>query len=158
MAASAERGGRHPPRAEISQAANTRYIEALATVDDSRSLAELTQAVCQPVTWQGKRARALNPLAAEDARLLEAVNRGEFAINGFRNRDLRGLLFPKQPTNEAEQRRQSAAVTRKLRLLRAHGLIHKVPKTHRYQLSPHGRDVINALLAACQASIAKLAA
>ncbi len=133
---------------EISQAANTRYIEALATVDDSRCLAELTQAVCQPVTWAGKTARALNPLAAEDARLLEAVNRGEFAINGFRNRDLRGLLFPKQPTDEAEQRRQSAAVTRKLRLLRAHGLIHKVPKTHRYQLSPHGRDVINALLAA----------
>jgi len=145
-------------RAEISQAANTRYIEALATVDDSRSLAELTQAVCQPVTWQGKRARALNPLAAEDARLLEAVNRGEFAINGFRNRDLRGMLFPKQPTNEAEQRRQSAAVTRKLRLLRAHGLIHKVPKTHRYQLGPHGRDVINALLTARQACIAKLAA
>jgi hypothetical protein len=43
-------------------------------------------------------------------------------------------------------------------LLRAHGLIHKVPKTHRYQLSPHGRDVINALLTARQASTAKLAA
>jgi hypothetical protein len=42
--------------------------------------------------------------------------------------------------------------------LRAHGLIHKVPKTHRYQLSPHGREVINALLTARQASIAKLAA
>ena len=145
-------------RAEISQAANTRYVEALASVDESRSLAELTQAVCQPVTWQGKRARALNPLAAEDARLLEAVNRGEFAINGFRNRDLRGLLFPKRTTEETEQRRQSAAVTRKLRLLRAHGLIHKVPKTHRYQLSPHGRQVINALLTARQSSIANLAA
>jgi hypothetical protein len=145
-------------RAEVSQAANERYVEALASVDDSRSLAELTQAVCQPVKWQGKRERALNPLAAEDARLLEAVNRGEFAINGFRNRDLRRLLFPKPTADQAEQRRQSGAITRKLRLLRAHGLIHKVPKTHRYQLSPHGRDVINALLAARQASIAKLAA
>jgi hypothetical protein len=143
-------------RAAISQAANERYVEALATVDDSRSLAELAQAVCEPASWQGQRARALNPLAADDARLLQAVNRGEFTINGFRNRDLRGLLFPQPPTAALEQRRQSAAITRKLRLLRAHGLIHKVPKTHRYQLSPQGREIINALLAARQASIAKL--
>ena len=110
------------------------------------------------MVWQGKRSRALNPLAAEDGQLLQAVNRGEFAINGFRNRDLRELLYPKPPLDEAEQRRRSAAISRKLRLLRAHGLIHKIAKTHRYQLSPHGRDVINALIAARQASTAKLAA
>lgn len=143
-------------RAEISQAANERYVEALATVDDSRSLAELAEGVCRSTSWQGKRARALNPLAVEDARLLEAVNRGEFAINGFRNRDLRGLLFSRPLTAAATERKQSAAVTRKLRLLRAHGLIHKVPKTHRYQISPQGREIINALLAARQTSIAKL--
>jgi hypothetical protein len=145
-------------RAEISQAANERYGEALASVDDSRSLAELAETVCQPVTWQGKRARALNPLAAEDARLLQAVNRGEFAINGFRNRDLRALWFDNatKPPEPAEQRRQAGAITRKLRLLRAHGLIHKIPKTHRYQISPHGREIINALLAARQTSTAKL--
>jgi hypothetical protein len=145
-------------RAEISQAANERYVEALATVEDGRTLAELAEAVCQPAMWQGKRARALNPLSAADGRLLEAVNRGEFAINGFRNRDLRGLLFPKLPTDQAEERRRSAAISRKLRLLRAHGLIHKIAKTHRYQLRPPGRDVINALLAARHASTAKLAA
>src|SRR5207253_4593143 len=39
-------------RAEISQAANERYVEALASVDDSRSLAELVGAVCEPVQWQ----------------------------------------------------------------------------------------------------------
>jgi hypothetical protein len=145
-------------RAEISQKANERYVEALATVDDSRSLAEMADAVCRPVTWQGKRSRALNPLASEDGHLLEAVNRGEFTINGFRNGDLRGLLYTKPSSDDAEERRRSAAISRKLRLLRAHGLIHKIPKTHRYQLSPHGRDVINALLAARQASTAKLAA
>jgi hypothetical protein len=144
-------------RTEISQAANDRYLEALATVDDSRSLAEVAEAVCEPVTWQGKRVRGLNPLAKEDARLLEAVNRGEFAINGFRNRDLRQLLFQK-PKDKTQERKQSAAVTRKMRLLRAHGLIHKIAKTHRYQISPLGTEVINALLTARQASSAKLAA
>jgi hypothetical protein len=144
-------------RAEISQAANERYVEALATADDGRSLAELAEAVCEPVTWQGKRARGLNPLAKDDARLLEAVNRGEFTINGFRNRDLRNLLFTK-PKDKTHERQQSGAITRKLRLLRAHALIHKVPKTHRYQLSPLGANVINALLTARQASAAKPAA
>jgi hypothetical protein len=145
-------------RAQISQAANQRYVEALASVDESRSLAELAEAVCAPVRRPGQRARGLNPLAQEDARLLAAVNRGEFAINGFRNRDVRALLYPTPSNDPPEQRRRSAAITRKLRLLRAHGLIHKIPKTHRYQLSPHGRDVINALLTARQASIATLAA
>ena len=145
-------------RTEISQAANERYVEALASVDESRSLAELAAAVCRPVSKKGIRARALNPLAEEDGRLLEAVNRGEFTINGFRNRDLRGLLYPKPSKDEKEQRQQSGAITRKLRMLRAHGLIRKIPKTHRYQLSPHGRDVINALLIARQASTANLAA
>jgi hypothetical protein len=143
-------------RAEISQAANERYVEALATVDDNRSLAELAAGVCQPVLWQGKRARALNPLASGDAGLLEAVNRGEFAINGFRNRDLRGLLFPTPTPDKTQQRRRSGVISRKLRLLRAHGLIHKVPKTHRYQISPQGREIINAVLIARQASTAKL--
>jgi hypothetical protein len=145
-------------RTEISQAANERYVEALASVEETRSLAELTAAVCRPVSKKGMRARALNPLSAEDGRLLEAVNRGEFTINGFRNRDLRGLLFAKESSDPAEQRRQSGAITRKLRMLRAHGLIQKIAKTHRYQLSPHGRDVINALLIARKASTAKLAA
>lgn len=145
-------------RTEISQAANERYVEALASVEESRSLAELTAEVCRPVSKKGMRARALNPLSVEDGCLLEAVNRGEFTINGFRNRDLRELLFTKEPSDPAERRRQSAAITRKLRMLRAHRLIQKIPKTHRYQLSPHGRDVINALLIARKASSAKLVA
>ena len=118
-------------RAAIRQAATDRYVEALASVDESRSLVELAQAVGEPVSWQGKRARGLNPLAADDARVLEAVNRGEFARNGCRNRDLRGLLFPKPAVDGTAQRRQSAAITRPLRLLRAHGLIPKAPQTHR---------------------------
>jgi hypothetical protein len=140
-------------RAEVCQAANERYLEAMAKVEDTTPLANLTDEVCRPVTWHGQRQRGLNPLAADDARLLEAVNRGEFTVNGFRNRDLRALLFAADTT---EVRRQSAAVTRKLRLLRAHRLIRKIAKSHRYQLSSKGREVITAILAARQANTAKL--
>lgn len=39
------------------------------------------------------RVRALRPFQADDDRLLAAVNRGDFAINGLRNRDLQGLQY-----------------------------------------------------------------
>src|SRR5271166_6677082 len=72
--------------------------------------------------------------------------------NGLRNRDLRGLLFPTEAASPKEQRRRSAAITRKLRLLRAHGLIQKVPKTHRYVVSTKGQQVITTVLAARDAN------
>lgn len=134
-------------RAEICQAANERYAASLATLEQTTPLKDLSEPLCQAVTWQGRRARALNPLAPTDAALLEAVSRGEFLLNGFRNRDVRALLHG-SVEDAARRRRQSAAITRQLRLLRAHGLIHKVPKTHRYQLSDKGQKAIAALLGA----------
>ncbi len=100
--------------------------------------------------------RALNPLAAADGALLEAVARPEFLINGLRNRDLRGLLYGAEAGSAAERRRRSAAVTRQLRLLRGHGLIQKVPKTHRDVVSEGGRRALTALLAARNASAEEL--
>lgn len=143
-------------RGQLSQAANTRYLNALAAVEDATALGQLAEKVCRPAHWQGRRARALNPLSPGDARLLQAVQRGEFAIHGFRNRDLRGLLYGEPPTDVKELRRQSAAVTRQLRLLRAHGLIKKLPKTHRYILTKQGITTITALIAASQADTDKL--
>ena len=143
-------------RTQISQAANERYLEGLATVEETTTLGELTERLSQPRRWHGRQVRALRPLCPDELRWLEAVNRGEFAIHGFRNRDLRRLLFGEAETSAAEQRRRSGKVTRRLRLLRAHGLIQKVPKTHRYQVSPRGQRVIAALLTARQAAVAKL--
>jgi hypothetical protein len=111
----------------------------------------------QPKSKRSRRVRALNPLAPDDAALLEAVSRPEFMIHGLRNRDLRPLLFP-APANAEQRRRQAAAVTRKLTLLRAHGILHKVPHTHRYQVSPKGRQATTALLAARAATTEALAA
>ncbi len=179
-------------RAEVSQAANERYLQALSAIHVTTPLRQLVEPLCRPVAApvrrtggtpiaapcaapspnpvaaeaavaeppavqtgkapRPRRVRALNPLAADDAALLEAVGRQEFLINGLRNRDLRKLLYGVKEARAAERRRQSAAITRQLRLLRAHGLIHKVPRTHRYLVSETGRQVITALLAARSAS------
>jgi hypothetical protein len=145
-----------PRRAEVAQKCNERYLDALATVDDTTRVRECTESLCRPVRWNKQRVRGLNPLAADDAALLAAVARGEFVLNGLRNRDLVKLLYPPTTEDPKEQRRRSAAVTRKLRLLRAHGLLHKVPHTHRYQVSPKGRQTIAAVLAAREASVKTL--
>jgi hypothetical protein len=171
-------------RAEVSQAANERYLEALAAVQDTTPLRQWAEPLCQPVTEparrpqrpaaavsepastspvpekgvgvgggaRGRRVRALNPLATGDAALLVAVSRHEFLINGLRHRDLRRWLYGDEAVSAEERRRQAAAVTRQLRLLRAHGLIHKVGTTHRYTVSDWGRRAMTALLAARNAS------
>ena len=111
-----------------------------------------------PVSFPPDRSyRALNPFAEADAQLLAVINRGELVLNGFRNRDVRANLY--HATNDTKLiRRQTAAVGRRLSLLRAHGLIKKISKTHRYVVTQRGRRIITALLAARQASIEKLTA
>jgi hypothetical protein len=148
-------------RADVSQAANTRYLKALASADDPTPLGRLTTRLAQPVPINGRRARALNPHAPADARVLETLSRGEFTIsafpsrhvnvakrrvNGFRNRDLRALLFADAQAAPPDQQRHAASVSRQLALLRAHGLVRKVHGTHRYHLTTRGRVIVAVLI------------
>jgi len=145
-------------RAQVSDQAVSRYFDGLAAVEQNTPLKELLHHLCRPVRWHGRRFRALSPLGDKDALLLAAVNRGEFAVNGFRNRDLVPLLGLGAAHTKQELRRRSAKVTRALALLRAHGLIRKVLGTHRYVVTPQGKFKITAALAARQTSVAKLVA
>lgn len=147
-----------PRRAEVGQASNNRLAESLATVADTETLGELLQGLGEPVIVDGKRrARALNPLTGKDGRLLRALADGKFLIHGFRNRDIRIALHG-DTSPAADQRRQAAAVTRQLALLKAHAVIHKLPKTHRYQLTALGRRIVSALLNAHASDVTRLAA
>jgi hypothetical protein len=148
-----------PRRAEVGEAANRRLAESLASVAAPDTLGDLLKPLGQPVFAKtGRRkARALNPLTGADGGLLRAVAKGDYLINGFRNRDLRADLFG--ACDDAKQRRQqSARITRLFALLQAHGIIMKVQKTHRYQLTAQGRRITTALLTAHAASAEKLGA
>lgn len=139
-------------RAEVSQHTNERILDALASVDDSRRLEELIAAMQQPTTYRGRRVRALRPLG-EDRPVLEAINRGDFRINGFRNRDLQQILYEGPAPNRKEQRRRSAAISRKLRMLRAHHVIQKVTHTHRYMVNPKATPILVAILTAARTTL-----
>jgi hypothetical protein len=143
-------------RCELSQAANERYLEALGAVESPTLLEQLSAPLCRRVVQGRRRYRGLNPLSDEDARVLEAVQRGEHLITGFRNRDLRQILYGDAPVDKKAHRGQSNRVGRLLALLRAHGLIKKITKTHRYQVTASGQTKIAAIFAARKATVEKL--
>jgi predicted pyridoxine 5'-phosphate oxidase superfamily flavin-nucleotide-binding protein len=91
--------------------------------------------------------RGLNPLAEADAALLTAISDPKWFIQGLRNRDLVAALYPTASADPSERRRRSARVTRLLRLLRGHGLLEKIPGTHRYQVGADARTRLQAVLA-----------
>ena len=142
-------------RAEVSQKANERLLDALASVDDSRSVEELTADIQKATRWAERRVRGLRPWA-EDKGLFSAINHGDFLINGFRNRDLQKLLYGGEAESPVERRRRSAAVSRKLRMLRAHGIIRKVPRTHRYHVTDTARCILVAVLTTARTSVNQL--
>ena len=143
-------------RAQVSQAANDRYATATAAVQDTTPVRDLAEPLCRRAPAPGKnpqrKVRALNPLAAEDAALLAAVLDPKFTVNGLRNRDLVAMLYRTPPATDQERRQRSSRVTRLIRLLRGHGVLHKVPTTHRYVVSESGRRAATALLAARNAN------
>ena len=85
-----------------------------------------------------------------------AVNHGDFLVNGFRNRDLQTLLYEEPAGTKAVQPRRSAAINRKLRTLRAHGIIRKVPHTHRYHVAPDARTVLVSILTSSRTTLQQI--
>jgi hypothetical protein len=84
------------------------------------------------------------------------VGDGEFVVNGFRNGNIVQKLYS-QTTDPKERKRRSARMSRKLRILRAHGVIKKVNNTYRYQVTEKGRILIAAVIASLQANVSALA-
>lgn len=142
-------------RAQVAQAANDRYADALASVEDSQPLHQIFDAVSKALTHGSRPTRALRIGDAHDLALLQAISRGEFSVNGFRNRDLRQILCTPALCPELV-RKQSARITRQIRILRDHGLVCKVNKTHRYTLTDAGRQLTAALFAARRATTAQI--
>jgi len=145
-------------RVEISRAANARYLEALAVVQEPSPARALLDAVSRPVTKEKRPYRALRPVSPQEAAVFAAVLSGSFLLKGFTNRDLRQRLGMAPRVEGPERRRQSGRTTRLLRLLRAHGLIRKVSGTRYYRVTPKGQRTMTAALKLRDTDVTKLAA
>ena len=138
-------------RAELSRGANARYLDALAVVGLQTPSYRLLDRVSQPVKAK-RQYRALRPISTEDASLFEVILHGEFALQGFRNRDLRQALA------QSDLKTTSGRISRLLALLRAHKLIFKVSKTNYYRITRKGHQVMATALKFRQPDLALLAA
>jgi len=132
-------------RVEICRAANERYLEALGVVGEPSPTHQLLDPVSKRITRRGRSYRALRPIDPVEAKLFAALLDGEFSLHGFRNKDLRRRIYPRARTGD-ERRRASGRITRMLRLLRAHGLIHKVSHTFNYRVTPKGHRLMTTSL------------
>ncbi|MFO0913631.1 MAG: hypothetical protein U0795_11790 [Pirellulales bacterium] len=136
------------------------FVAILSCVEPCRSyqiLGKLLEPVTQRTTFNGSSVRALRPFDQDDHALLRAISQGQFALQGFRNADIRGILNISPGDSDPQARkRQAAAMTRRFRLLRAHGIIQKIHATHRYQLTDFGRALTAAVISAHRASLQKL--
>ncbi len=118
----------------------------------------LLDAVSRPVTKDQRSYRGLRPVSQPEAAVFAAVLQGEFLLKGFTNRDVREKLESRQSPDPQERRRLSGRTTRRLRLLRAHGLIRKVSGTRYYRVTPKGQQIMTAALKPRDADVAKLVA
>jgi len=78
---------------EVSLKANSRYLDALAAVDDpTNAKRDLDRITTRKKDAAGRGCSGFNPLAHRDTELFQAVMDGEHCLRGFTNRDIRTKL------------------------------------------------------------------
>jgi hypothetical protein len=130
--------------AQVSLQSNGRYLEALAHIQPKGEAIREFDRLCRSRVVRGTRCASFNPVTAETCALFDAALNGDFAINGFRNRDLQALLYPSPARSKAERRRRSEKTSRKIAKLRGHGLILKVRGARLYRPTKKGLAVMTA--------------
>jgi hypothetical protein len=124
-----------PALREIGLSANRRLLGVQRLSHNPIRAAEAFTAVHQPIiTDSGARIAGLRLGDRRAQALLQALLVFRLLPNGFANRDLRRLLAEFLGT----QAITAGQMSYDLRRLRAHGLIARVPRSHRYRLTPVG--------------------
>lgn len=128
-----------PALREVGFSANRRLLAVQRISHDPITGDEVFNHITQPLTSDTTRVAALRFGDPRVHALMAALVVFRLLPNGFANRDLRGYVAPllgrRADTMTAGQ------MTYDLRRLRLHGLIERVPGTHRYQPTSLGFDV-----------------
>ncbi len=126
-----------PALREIGFSANRRLLGVQRLSHNPIRAAEAFAAVHDPiVNDDGQRIPGLRQGDHRAHALLQALLMFRLLPHGFRNRDLRGLLAGLLGTTIEDI--SAGQATYDLRRLRAHGLINRVPGSHRYRVTDTG--------------------
>lgn len=147
-------------RAKVSQEVNNRFMDDLSTLRDDKPARDLIHEITEQLTKNGRRYRGLD-VTGKDLDFLILLSKPELRISGFTNQMLRPCLAETAFGAKKTERQLSSKTSRYLKLLRIHGIIKKLPKQNRYQLTLKGVRLtltLTAFLAASTEQLIKMAA
>ena len=129
---------------QVARCANFRYLDHLSQVENPKDGLKALDELTKRKKKNGRSIKPFSPLSKKDNVVLASITRGEFALNGFKNSDikesLKGTGYFRSTQNEKQK---TASVSRLLSRLRSYGLIKRIPRTMRWQLSKKGLSPTN---------------
>ena len=125
-----------PALRQVGFQANRRLLDVQTISQDCALGEDAFRQVNEPVQVNGQRASALRFADPPVQALLSALLVFRLLPRGFSNRDLRDHWAPL--LGRAPEALTPGQMTYHLRRLRLHGLIERMPKTHRYQVTDSG--------------------
>jgi hypothetical protein len=128
-----------PALREIGFAANRRLLHVESLSHDCLIGEDQLHTVTSPVSVDKQRAAGLRFGDRRVHALMHALCLFALAPTGFRHREFRDHVAQLQ-TREPDTY-SAGSMTYDLRRLRLHGLIERVPRTHRYRITPTGAQV-----------------
>ncbi len=133
-----------PALAAVGFTANRRLLDVERLGHNPALGQQAFTQVCSPAVIDGQRASALRFDAPRTQALLHALVIFRLLPRGFTNTDLRTHLAPLLGVDPSSI--TSGRMSYDLRRLRLHGLIERLPRTHRYQVTRHGMAAAVLLL------------
>jgi hypothetical protein len=128
-----------PALRKIGFEANRRLLDVQRLSHDCSLGEDALRKVVRPVEVDGQHGPALRFDDARVQALMTALTMYAFQLRGFSHKDLRAPLAQLLGIPLANM--TPGRMTYDLRRLRLHGLIERIPKTHRYRFTPFGRRV-----------------
>ena len=122
-----------PALREVGFRANRRLLDVQRISHDCSIGEDAFHGIQRPLNVDGQRASALRFGDERVQALLHALVLFRLLPDGFSNADLRKHVVPLR-----NQEVTAGAVTYDLRRLRLHGLIRRIPHSHRYEVTPQG--------------------
>ena len=129
--------------AEVSKAANQRYLSSLANILPKASIEKEVRDICAKKEVKERSYTGFNVWEKDTYFLFEELCDAKYIIRGFTNRDIRRAIYSPKVSDTKTSRNRT---TRLFAKLRAHGLIRKVPHSLRYLLTEKGRRVMGAII------------
>jgi hypothetical protein len=113
------------------KAANKRYLEFISTFDNKRIGRKRLEGIAESKLVNNRNYKGFNFFSKPDLAILMAIAKGEFNINGLRNKHLKKLL-----------NLTSSQISRLIKRLCTHGLLKKPSKSYKYYLTTIGKETI----------------